>query len=403
MTKVKRLATLLILGVITLTGKTMVVQAEEMPMAGIAVVLNDFYDNAESTDEKVVNNLLQDLINQKKLSFAQVTDYANIWNEASEEGEVIGKLYDNAAATILDQKGAWYKIKSGSVTGYIQSKYLVTGEKALNIAKKVGTRVAVVNTKALKVREKASTNSAVVALIAKGDDLKVTKELKGWAKVQLDENTYGYVSTDFVKLQTSYEEAVSIEEEIQRLEEEAISFEEERQTQAADSVEAEIKRMEALAVSLEKERLRQLEIAGNQSQNNTNSGNSSATKQTTGSNSDLGSKIVAYAVQFLGNPYVWGGTSLTNGADCSGFTQAIFKKFGISIPRTSRVQATGGTRVSLDNMIAGDLIFYAKDGVINHVGIYMGNGKVISASSPSTGIRISDFDYRTPVKAVRYL
>jgi cell wall-associated NlpC family hydrolase len=113
--------------------------------------------------------------------------------------------------------------------------------------------------------------------------------------------------------------------------------------------------------------------------------------------------IVEYALQFEGNPYVWGGTSLTRGADCSGFTQSVFRDNGISIPRTSRIQATGGKRVSIDNIEPGDLIFYEKRGTINHVALYIGNGKVISASSPSTGIVIKNYDYRQPYKAVSYI
>ncbi len=114
-------------------------------------------------------------------------------------------------------------------------------------------------------------------------------------------------------------------------------------------------------------------------------------------------KLVNYALKFKGNPYIWGGTSLTRGADCSGFTQSVFRDNGIRIPRTSREQAKSGQKISIKNIRRGDLIFYDRNGTINHVGIYIGNGKVISASTPKTGIRITNYKYRTPVKAVRYL
>lgn len=113
--------------------------------------------------------------------------------------------------------------------------------------------------------------------------------------------------------------------------------------------------------------------------------------------------LVQYAKQFIGNPYVWGGVSLTNGADCSGFTMSIFKKYGITLPHHAASQAKMGTKVSLAEAQPGDLVFYAKNGSINHVAIYIGNGQVVHASSPKTGIKISSVNYRTPAAVRRYL
>lgn len=118
--------------------------------------------------------------------------------------------------------------------------------------------------------------------------------------------------------------------------------------------------------------------------------------------SSLGQQIVGFATQFVGNPYVWGGTSLTNGADCSGFTQSVMANFGISIPRTAASQSGSGRAVDLSEIQAGDLLFYSGGSGINHVTIYMGNGQVVHASSSTTGIIISDYGYRTPVCARRY-
>lgn len=120
--------------------------------------------------------------------------------------------------------------------------------------------------------------------------------------------------------------------------------------------------------------------------------------------SDIRVDIVEYAKQFVGNPYVWGGTSLTKGADCSGFVQSVFKKYGVTLPRTSREQAKAGTKISVSELKAGDLIFYTNgSGTINHVAIYIGGGQVVHASSPSTGIRISKYNYRTPARCVSVL
>lgn len=119
--------------------------------------------------------------------------------------------------------------------------------------------------------------------------------------------------------------------------------------------------------------------------------------------SDVRVDLVQYAKQFVGNPYVWGGTSLTNGADCSGFTLSIYKKYNVSLPHHAASQAQMGTKVSMNEIQPGDLVFYAKNGNINHVAIYIGNGQVIHASSPKTGIKISSVNYRTPAWARRYL
>lgn len=114
-------------------------------------------------------------------------------------------------------------------------------------------------------------------------------------------------------------------------------------------------------------------------------------------------EIVDYALQFLGNPYVYGGTSLTNGTDCSGFTMSIYKHFGNSIGRSSRDQVHDGKAVKASELQKGDLVFYANGGRINHVAMYIGNGKIVHASTPRTGIRIGEMNYRTPYKMVSIL
>lgn len=119
--------------------------------------------------------------------------------------------------------------------------------------------------------------------------------------------------------------------------------------------------------------------------------------------SDVRVSLVQYAKQFVGNPYVWGGTSLTNGADCSGFVLSIFKKYGVSLPHSSVAQAGYGTKVSLAEAKPGDLIFYGNSKSINHVAIYIGSGQVVHASSKRTGIKISNATYRSPVTIRRIL
>lgn len=375
-------------------------QATVEPVAGIDTTLDKLYENTEDAN-KILKQSLSKVSDKKqsKLAFAQVTNYVNIRSKGSENGEILGKLYDDAAATVISKKKGWYKIKSGSVTGYIKAEFLITGDAADKLSKTVGRRVAEVSTTTLKVREKPSTDATVITLAAEGDDFKVIKELSGWVKVYIGGHKTAFLSKDFIKLETVYEEAVSIEEEQENLAEEAAA-----NAQAADN-------------SVTQNSSSQSSSSHSSYSNDSNSSNSSASSDSSSagtvntdsqsasdsSDSSLGNRIASYALQFEGNPYVWGGTSLTNGTDCSGFTQSVYSHFGISIPRTSRTQATGGTGVSLSNLNPGDLIFYARSGSINHVALYIGGGRVISASSPSTGIRITSYNYRTPVKAVSYI
>lgn len=119
--------------------------------------------------------------------------------------------------------------------------------------------------------------------------------------------------------------------------------------------------------------------------------------------SDVRVSLVQYATQFVGNPYVWGGTSLTRGADCSGFVLSVYANYGIYLPHSSSAQANCGTRISASEAQPGDLFFYSNGSRINHVAIYIGNGQVVHASSPKSGIKISSAYYRTPARVVRII
>ena len=111
--------------------------------------------------------------------------------------------------------------------------------------------------------------------------------------------------------------------------------------------------------------------------------------------------IVDFALQFEGNPYVYGGTSLTKGADCSGFVMSVFKEFGYELPRVAAAQFNASRKKEISEIEAGDLVFYG--GGISHVALYIGDGKIIHASTSASGIKISDYDYETPVGVGTYL
>lgn len=397
-------------GIIIAGGYSMNAQASgvvsDMPGAGIAVVLNDtvLANGEEKTEE--TTELTQDNVQGEAnvsenetpvvkseyddVAIAQVSNYVNLRSMPSEEGEILGKLYNNSAATILGQEGDWYKIKSGTVDGYVKAEFVVSGAAAEELAKEVGHRTATVNTQTLKVRNEAGLDASVQTLIPEGESYDVVEELDGWVKIAVDTDIEGYVSSDYVNLETEFVEAESIEEEKARLaEEERVRKEAEEAAKKAD------------------EAAQKKEKKAESSQDNTENsdGGSAAAPAPAVSAPVSGSRaaIVNYALQFVGNPYVAGGTSLTNGADCSGFTYSVFGDCGISIPRDSRSQAAGGTPVDLSAIQPGDLLFYSNGGSINHVALYIGNGQVVHASTAKTGIKISAYNYRTPCKAVTYI
>lgn len=331
------------------------------------------------------------------IAVAKVTKYLNIRKSPSEDSEVIGKLYKGAAGTILKtKKSGWTKIESGSVTGWVKSEYIVTGDDVEEYANTVCKKVATVTAQTLKVREKATQDSKVVTLIPEGETYSVLKEKKAWVAIKVEDGVKGYVSKEYVELDFDFDEAVSIEEERQAEEEAARALEEQQQqaqeaqqdeeTTSSNTTESNTSESTSTSTSNDSSSSSSSASTSESSEQSSSSSSTSATRQS----------IVNFALQFVGNPYVYGGTSLTNGADCSGFTQSVYKNFGISISRTSRDQATNGTAVSLSNVQPGDLIFYKNGSTIGHVALYIGNGQVVHASSPTSGIKVSNMYYRTP-------
>lgn len=304
----------------------------------------------------------------KNLVIAKVNDYVNVRDMPSEEGNIVGKLYDKSVGNFIEEENGWYKINSGSVEGYVKGEYCVTGDAAVDYAKEVGTRIATVTTTTLKVREQPGLEETVLGLVPIEDELIVTEELDGWVKVNIEEGD-GYVSTDYVTLSTEFVKAESIEEERARLEKE------EAARKAAQ--EAANKKMSA-----------------NKSSSSSTTTEGGKTYQSpTGS---TGSDVVKFAMQFVGNPYVYGGSSLTNGTDCSGFVMSVYNNFGVSLPHSSAADRSVGATVNgIENAQPGDIICYS-----GHVGIYAGNGQLVHASTSKTGIIVSSATYR-PILSIR--
>ena len=310
----------------------------------------DYAEVKLSLNEAVKMDLRAMAINRyDHLVISKVTNYLNVRSSPADEGDknIIGKMPSKAAGDILETLDGWYKIRSGSITGYITAdpQYTATGQEAIDLATQAASLMAIVRTDRLNVRMEPNTDSKIWTQISKEERYPVEKQLDGWVQIDLDtgdsgngeENDGAYISTRDNNVDVQY--ALT----------EAIKF--------------------------------------------------SPMEETANQQASLRSKIVNYALKFVGNPYVWGGTSLTNGADCSGFTQSVLRNFGISVPRVSREQANTGKGIKSSDMRPGDLIFYTNSkGTINHVAMYIGNGQIVHAASRRSGIKISTWNYRTPAK-----
>lgn len=314
--------------------------------------------------------------------------YVRVRSEPNTSSEVMGKLYNDCAATILNtvdgEDGQWYEIKSGSVRGYIKAEYFLTGDEAEARAIEIGKLEGRVNTNGLRLRSEPNLESDILTLLWSGEKYAVIEEGDEFVKVMVDD-LEGYVFREMIDVKVKFDTAISLEEERQQKEEE------------------ERKKKEAAAA---KKRLAEAKKAAKKAQE---SGGGGGDDSSSGSSSEVTSAsrdaLVSYAKQWAGvTPYVYGGTSLESGADCSGFTRAIYSNaLGISIPRDSRSQASGGTSISESELQPGDLVFYNKSGTIDHVAIYIGGGQVVHASNSRTGTIISNMKYREPCKYVRYI
>lgn len=302
----------------------------------------------------------------------------NIRKKGSLDAEIIGKLKKGNIADVIKKGSQWTKVKSGNVTGYVNNKYLVYGDDIKEYAKENVKKVAKVTTQTLRVRKKASTDSKIIGLVSENETYSVKKQSEDWAKIKVDGKT-GYISKDYAQVTYSFGKAKSMKE---------IAAEKAAKAAAAAQTSTS-------------------GTTGTSAADSGSSASGSSVSASSVSGSSIGQKVANYAQQFVGNPYRYGGNSLTGGIDCSGFTQQILAKFGYSISRTSSSQASEGVAVSTSNLRAGDLLFYGDKGGINHVAMYIGGGQVVHASNsapyPKGGIKISNAFYRTPVCARRII
>lgn len=310
---------------------------------------------------------------------ANIDSFLNIRSDASEDAEVVGKFYNGNVGTLIEQGDEWSLVASGNAYGYVKNEYILSGEVAESYIRNNCDQVARVSTETLNVRSESSSDSEIVALSGEGEALNVIGEDGDWVQVALQDDSVGYVSKDYVRLDYAYDTAITIEEENAKIEAEqaliaaALAQEESNNDNGSKEPAAEVGSI---------------------------SDESAETQVPTSEvvTSGTGQTIADFAVQFVGNPYVYGGSSLTNGADCSGFVMAVYANFGINLPHNAAAQAGCGRIVSVAERQPGDLFFYHGFG---HVAIYIGNDLVVHASNPQSGIKISAYNYAPIDRVVR--
>ncbi|MDD3404368.1 MAG: NlpC/P60 family protein [Hespellia sp.] len=344
-------------GTIMIPGKAFTVHAADnnvLPTAGIETVLEQCYqsDVSHPIELYLVPTEQGEYSNR---AFANIAgDFIYVRSAPDTESEWSGKLYAGNIATVIGSEGEFTQVESGNVTGYVPTADLLTGGAAKEYALEQVRECAKVTASVLNVRDGQSTAANIIAQIKYNEEYTILGEpVDGWYPIQVGDVS-GWSSGTYLEVTDNLTYAESKEEEAARLAQEE-----------ADRIAAE----EAAAAA-------------------------QAAEEARGS----GQAIVDYACQFIGNPYVWGGTSLTEGCDCSGFVQSVYAHFGVSLPRTTWDMENIGTPVSADNAMPGDLFLY--DG---HVGLYMGDGTIVNAIGAAYGIGISDARFSSLVTIRRVL
>ena len=327
----------------------LVIANSEIALSRAAALESDVEDSKaeEKTEKEDTKEKAEEKAEEKEekfcgytnLGLANVDNYLNVREKPDESSDLVGKMPAGAGCEVYDKEDGWYHIKSGKVEGYVSADYLLTGDKAKEKAEKYIKEVATVTTTTLFVREKPNTDCAVLTMVPVEEELTVLKTVDDGAWYKIE-------------------------------------IDDEKGYVSGDYVEISQKLPKAMTIS---------EVKYGQGVSN------------------VRVDLVQYALQFVGNPYVWGGTSLTHGVDCSGFTMQVYAKYGIYLPHSSRAQPNCGRRISASEAQPGDLFFYGSGGSINHVAIYIGGGQVVHASNHRDGIKISNAYYRTPICVVSYL
>lgn len=301
------------------------------------------------------------------LAIANVDKYVNVRTQPNTDSEIVGKMYDDSVAQIIETVGEgadqWFQVVSGNVEGYIKAEYFIYGDEAAQVIDDYVIRYASVKADRLNIRQEATTESRRIGYVDFGEKIKILELGDEWHKVQYTDEKEGFVSAQYVSIEEEFVYAKSIEEERKEKEAQALL--------AARNEESDTEKPEIVTVR---------EVIPPTDYSNT---------------SELRNAIVNYAMQFLGNRYVHGGQSLVTGTDCSGFTSYSYAAFGYSLSRTPQGQwSSNGRQISMQEIQPGDIVCYSSNGSrCTHVALYIGNGQVIHAANPKKGVIISDVNY----------
>lgn len=357
----------------------------------------------------------------------------NVRSKATTASSVVGSLSKDTVVEITATEGDWYKINATlngrAVTGYVFAEYItLTDEKPAqnpsddgnndNTSVENNGKSGKCNTYALNVRKGAGTNHAVIGSLAQNEKVTIQETKDGWYKVKVDgRKLTGYVSAQYITIIGDVSNETPSEKPDVKPDEKP---QDDTYTEVNESVWAtdgvNIRKGPGTNYGVIGSLVRHGSVTrigvGSNGWSKVNYGSVTGyikseylttTNPNPGSGEASGEAVVKFALQFEGNPYVWGGNDLNSGVDCSGFTQQVYLKFGIQLNRTADAQRSNGRSVSMSEIQPGDLVFYGSGGYAGHVGLYIGDGKIIHASTPATGIIISNVNYRTPMQINRVI
>jgi len=321
-------------------------------------------EEAEETEE-VVDCQYPEYANK---AVVITNSYVNLRAADNTTSSVLGSVAPGEVVTVVTKGSEWSYVEVYGIEGFIRNDLLAFGDEAAEFVENDYDRIAVINTGSLRLREEPTTGSKCLAYLPAGGSYLVLSEENGWTLIQINNGLKGYVRNDYITITNGLPNNFSV----------VLEQEEEEETTTTEAPSTEAPTTEETPSDIP-------------------DGGSGITSCT-------GQDIANYAVQFEGNPYVYGGTSLTNGADCSGFVYRVYSDFGIALPRTATYQSYEGVEVSESELQPGDLVFYDHNtGSVEHVGIYIGGGQIIHASTERTGIIIADLHYSNVFKIRRII
>ena len=354
-------------------------------------VLEEHVTEEAPSFEKKDNTVpaLAEAAGDKNIVVASPNVYLNIHQDPSMGSEVLGKMYSNDLAIELRKEDdRWTKIRSGNVVGYVMNEYLVDGSEAEALSEIVSTPVATINEdSAPEIYQDSTDNSKIISEAQAGDQYEVTESGDGWLGI-LTENGEGYIPSSEVTLSMAYPVAESAKEEVERISNSNVkerADHEQRKAEKADAVvqlaqtraDVAASEDEETAMAVVEVALRAADAAAAQAD--------VAQVAVSQAGAESGQAVIEFSTQFIGNPYVWGGSSLTHGADCSGFVMAVYGNFGFRLPHYDVSDRSVGSPVaSLDEARAGDIVCYN-----GHVALYMGDGMIVHAQDERHGITTS--------------